>query len=70
VASFSEDVAASGGLLMAFFLPIAFLVVLALLLLVSAWLLPKLWRGVRQLRDALRGRSPGPQSPGTTRLPH
>lgn len=40
VASFSEDVAASGGLLMAFFLPIAFLVVLALLLLVSVWLLP------------------------------
>ena len=69
VASFSEDVAASGGLLMAFFLPIAFLVVLALLLLVSVWLLPKLWRGVRRLRDALRGRSSEPPPAGTTRLP-
>jgi len=45
------------------------LVVLGLLLLVSVWLLPKLWRGVRRLRDALRGRSPEPPPAGTTRLP-
>lgn len=69
VASFSEDVAATSGLLMAFFLPVAFLVVLGLLLLVSMWLLPRLWRGVRQLRDALRGRAVKPPAGGTTRLP-
>lgn len=57
-ASLSEDVAASSGLLLAFFLPVVFLVVLALLLLVAVWLLPKLWRGVRRLRDALARRAP------------
>jgi uncharacterized membrane protein len=57
-ASLSEDVAASGGLLLAFFLPVAFLVVLALLLLVAVWLLPKLWRGVRRLHNALAKRAP------------
>ncbi len=59
IASFSEDVAASGGLLMAFFLPVAFLVGLGLLLLIVAWLLPKLWRGMRRLRDTVSSRTPG-----------
>ncbi|XHO05631.1 hypothetical protein ACEQUB_02535 [Ralstonia syzygii] len=58
VASFTEDIAASGGLLMAFFLPVAFLVGLGLLLLVVVWLLPKLWRGLRRLRDAVSRRAP------------
>jgi hypothetical protein len=73
VASFSEDIAASGGLLMAFFLPIAFLVVLAVLLVVAVWLLPRLWRGVRRLRNAVTGRSAAarePPPPGSTHLPH
>jgi len=69
-ASFSEDITATGGLLMSFFLPAAFLVVLAILLLVAVWLLPKLWRGVRRLRDALRGRTSEPPAAGPTRLPH
>ncbi|QOK90901.1 DUF4126 domain-containing protein [Ralstonia pseudosolanacearum] len=59
-ASFSEDVAASGGLLMALFLPVAFLVGLGLVLLVVMWLLPKLWRGMRRLRDAVSQRTPEP----------
>ena len=69
VASISEDVAASGGLLLAFFAPIAFLLVLAVLLMVAAWLLPKLWRGVRRLRDKLYGRTPGSPPSATRRLP-
>lgn len=47
VASSSEDVTASGDLLMVFFLLIALLVMPALLLLTSAWLLPKLWCGMQ-----------------------
>jgi uncharacterized membrane protein len=68
-ASISEDVAASGGLLLAFFAPIAFLLVLAVLLMVAAWLLPKLWRGVRRLRDVLYGRTPSSPPSATRRLP-
>lgn len=68
-ASFSEDVAASGGLLLAFSAPVAFLLVLALLLAIAAWLLPKLWRAVQRLRDALRGRPSGSSASGTPRLP-
>ncbi len=63
-ASLSEDVAASSGLLLAFFLPVVFLAVLAVLLLVAAWLLPKLWRGLRHLRDALAKRAPAASPAG------
>lgn len=44
---------------MAFFLPVAFLVGLGLLLLIVAWLLPKLWRGMRRLRDTVNRRPAG-----------
>jgi len=56
VASFTEDVAATGSLLLAFFLPVLFLVLLVVFLVIAAWLLPKLWRGVRRLHASLRGR--------------
>lgn len=58
-ASFTEDVTATGSLLLAFFLPVLFLVVLAICLLLAVWLLPKLWRAVRRLHGALTGRSSG-----------
>lgn len=54
VASFTEDVTATGGLLLAFFLPLLFLVLLGVFLVVAIWLLPRLWRGVRRLHASLR----------------
>lgn len=52
-ASFTEDVTATGSLLLAFFLPVLFFVLLAISLLLALWLLPMLWRGVRKLHGAL-----------------
>lgn len=46
-ASAVEDIAVPGGLLLAIFMPVVFFCVLLVALLVAAWLLPKLWRGVR-----------------------
>lgn len=62
-ASFTEDVTATGSLLLAFFLPVAFLVLLVVFLVVTAWLLPKLWRGLRRLHASLR-RRPDRVGPG------
>lgn len=59
-ASFTEDVTATGSLLLAFFLPVLFLVLLAVFLLVAIWLLPKLWRGLRRLHASMRNRSGPP----------
>ncbi|AOY99170.1 hypothetical protein BKK81_07790 [Cupriavidus sp. USMAHM13] len=53
VASFSEDLGATAGLLLSFFLPLLFLVLLLVFLGLAAWLLPRLWRGVRRLHGAL-----------------
>jgi len=46
-ASFSEEAAVAGGLWAAFFHPWLWFVFLAIFFLLSAWLLPKLWRGLR-----------------------
>ena len=46
-ASFGEDFMAAAGLWAALFAPALFFVGLALFLLLMAWLLPKIWRGVR-----------------------
>lgn len=46
-ASAVEDIAVPGGLLLAIFMPVVFFCVLLVALLLAAWLLPKLWRGVR-----------------------
>jgi hypothetical protein len=56
VASLTEDVTATGSLLLAFFLPVVFFGLLVVFLLVAAWLLPKLWRGVRRLHATLRSK--------------
>ena len=55
LASFTEDVTATGGLLLAFFLPVVFFLLLAVFLIVAIWLIPKLWRGMRRQHASLRG---------------
>jgi isopentenyldiphosphate isomerase len=47
--SLAEDVAVVAGLWAALYHPWLFLVLLALFLVLLAWLLPKLWRGIRGL---------------------
>ena len=53
-ASFGEEALLLGGLWTAFMHPLAFLAGLALFLLAALWLLPKIWRGLRVVRDRLR----------------
>ena len=53
-ASIGEDLAVIAGLWTALNYPILFLVILAIIILVMVWLLPKLWRGVKQLWQILR----------------
>jgi len=48
-ASITEDVIVLGGLWTALNYPVLFLAALVLVILVTAWLLPKLWRAVKQL---------------------
>jgi hypothetical protein len=55
-ASLTEDVAVLGGTWLAIVFPVVFLVLLAALLVLMVWLLPKLWRGVRQVWRTLAGR--------------
>lgn len=54
-ASFGEEALAIGGLYAAFQHPLVFLVLLAVFIIVAIWLLPKLWRGVRQVFRRLSG---------------
>ncbi|MGB8143614.1 MAG: DUF4126 domain-containing protein, partial [Chromatiaceae bacterium] len=69
VASFAEDFAVVGGLLVAVNHPLVFLVLLVLFLLLLIWLLPKLWRGIKRVFSALgrlfgaRPVEPPPQPP-------
>jgi len=48
-ASLTEDVAAVAALWTLIKYPLVFLILLVLFALVAAWLLPRLWRGLRQL---------------------
>ncbi|MBP0637612.1 DUF4126 domain-containing protein [Cupriavidus sp. AcVe19-6a] len=68
-ASFTEDLTATGSLMLAFFLPVVFLVVLVLFLVAAIWLLPRLWRGVRRLHATLRSSSARTGRPGPPGLP-
>jgi hypothetical protein len=56
-ASFTEDAMVLGALWFAFAHPLVFLGLLVLFLLVAAWLLPKLWRGVRAMLRGLQPRT-------------
>jgi hypothetical protein len=53
-ASISEDVLVIGGIWTALHHPIVFLVGLLIFICVMIWLLPKLWRGIRQLFNNIR----------------
>ena len=57
-ASFTEDAMVLGGIWFAFQHPLVFLVMLGFFLLLVAWLLPKLWRGIRAVLRRLS--EPGP----------
>ena len=52
-ASLTEDAVSLGALWMALQYPLLFLGLLALFVLIALWLLPKLWRGIRQMAVAL-----------------
>jgi hypothetical protein len=52
--SFGEEALLAGGLLVAFTQPLLFLAFLLAFLILIAWLLPRLWRGVRLLVQRLR----------------
>ncbi|MFZ1536145.1 MAG: DUF4126 domain-containing protein [Chromatiaceae bacterium] len=52
-ASFTEDFAVVGGLLVAINHPLVFLILLVLFILLLIWLLPKLWRGIKRIFGAL-----------------
>jgi len=53
-ASVTEDALAAGAVWFAFKHPLALLAILLLLVILMAWLLPRLWRGVRQVMAAAR----------------
>lgn len=57
-ASFTEDALVLSGIWLAFAHPVVFLVLLALLLLLMAWLLPRVWRGIRAVVRRLGGGRP------------
>jgi hypothetical protein len=61
--SLSEDLLVMGGLWSAFFHPVVFLVLLVLFLLFAAWLLPKIWRGIRKVVATLTGKGSDPIGP-------
>lgn len=54
-ASFAEEIALFGGLWVMFLHPVAFLVLLVLFLALAAWLIPRVWRGIRSLTQRFRG---------------
>ncbi len=54
VASFTEDVAVVAALWTLLKYPLVFLVLLALFMMIAVWLLPRLWRGLRQLVRVFR----------------
>ena len=53
-ASLAEDTLAAGMVWSAFSYPLALLFILVLVVLATAWLLPKLWRGVRRVITTAR----------------
>ena len=69
-ASFAEELAVLGGLWTMFMHPAVFLVFLVVFLAIAAWLLPKLWRGLKAGIARLRGSRATPiPGPGASGLP-
>ncbi|MDQ3565790.1 MAG: DUF4126 domain-containing protein [Pseudomonadota bacterium] len=66
VASIGEDVLVIGGLWTALHHPLLFLIGLVVFILLSAWLLPRIWRGIKSLFQTIRrwfGFKPSPEPP-------
>lgn len=55
IASVTEDIAVIGGLWTALHHPLLFLGLMALFILLIAWLLPRIWRGIKLVFSKLRG---------------
>lgn len=74
-ASIFEDVAVVAGLSLAVFQPTVFLGFLFVFILIAMWLLPKIWRGIRQIYRRFAGAGAGsgndlqPASKGFTLSP-
>ncbi|MFV2004661.1 MAG: DUF4126 domain-containing protein [Gammaproteobacteria bacterium] len=54
-ASIAEDLAVIGGLWAALNYPIAFIVFIVVFIILAIWLLPKLWRAIKNIVATLRG---------------
>ena len=67
-ASIGEDVAVIAGLWTALHHPLLFLVLLALFIMAIAWLLPRIWSGIRRVLAKL-GRLAGAPESGTGQKP-
>ena len=59
-ASFTEDALVLGAIWFAFQYPVVFLAMLALFILLMIWLVPKLWRAVRNAFRTLQAKQPAP----------
>jgi Domain of unknown function (DUF4126) len=68
-ASFGEDGVLLGGLWLMFAHPLAFLVLLAVFLALTIWLLPKIFRYLREWWRRLRGLAQPPPDSPSARLP-
>lgn len=72
IASVTEDVAVVGGLWTALNNPALFLGLLVLFLLLAAWLLPRIWQGIRRVARAIGrwfGRDAAGRSAGVSQGP-
>ena len=56
-ASFTEDALAIGGIWLALTHPIVFMVGLGIFIVMMIWLLPRLWRGIKELMRLLQPRA-------------
>jgi hypothetical protein len=66
-ASFTEEAMVAGGLWAMFQHPLLFLIALAGFIAFALWLLPKLWRGIRRLVEAVANLLRGSLRPGRDR---
>jgi hypothetical protein len=70
-ASLLEDVAVVGGLWMALIHPWVFIVLFAAFIILAAWLLPRIWRGIKKAAAAIGrffSRTPAGGNPGQTSM--
>jgi len=64
--SLGEDVLVAGGLYSAIAFPVVFLILLSVFIVLVAWLLPKIWRGVRMAVAGIKGNLSRINAPGST----